>query len=51
MNSTSPKQQAILDIKDELAHENKAFIAFNSKLDEPIEKITEAYIKNMPANN
>lgn len=39
------KQQAILDIKEELENTGKAFIAFHKELDAPIQEIVKEQLK------
>ena len=39
------KQQAILDIKECLRRESRAFIAFRTELDEPIQALVDNHIK------
>lgn len=39
------KQQAILDIKESLRKESRAFIAFRAELDEPIQALVEEQLK------
>lgn len=39
------KQQAILDIKESLRRESRAFIAFRTELDKPIQALVDNHIK------
>lgn len=41
----SVKQTAISDLKKQLKEEGRSFLAFNKKLDSPIQAIVDDYIK------
>ena len=42
--TTTAKQQAILDIKEDLGRQHKCFIAFHRKLNPAIERLVKAQI-------
>lgn len=43
--STTAKNIALQDIKEELKREHKAFVAFRQDLNEPIQSIVHSYLK------
>lgn len=49
--TTTPKQQAILDIKEDLTRQHKAFIAFHKRLNPAIEQLVQAQIHEQEVLN